>query len=295
MAKDNGNWILIKNKNIVYRLIYYKLESFDGSFYINFVRKGKAEKKWTYKIDSENRINELTQIDEEIRKGADVSYHSSGYINYKNVHSMPIFGEPIFNITKPLTFIIYSIPSIKKLDIYQDILSENDFVLVLDDIFLDRINFECIIAPWNYIIKNELPVISIRYNNLFSLNILLRINNLQIPDDLMNCFNFACPSEGVYKRPVCDKGEAILYFHQKIMNSNDIIIYSPNSLGIYRMIFAAPMVIPPKINIAFEEKDYWAEVLNISKTNARFRVKDKYGQTIKRESKIKEIILNAEL
>lgn len=203
----------------------------------------------------------------------------------------PIFGEPIFNITKPLAFIIYSIPSIEKLDIHHDTLSENDIILGLDDIFLDRINFECTIAPWNYDFKNDIPMISIRYNKLFSLSIFLRSFHLPIQGEMKDCFNFIAPSMGVYSSPIYDKSEAILFFHQAVMNTSNVIIYSPNNQGIYRMIFSVPMRIPPKINITFEEKDLSVELLEFSRTNARFKVKDKYGQTIKKESKIGRVCL----
>ena len=130
-------------------------------------------------------------------------------------------------------------------------------------------------------------MISLRYYKLFSLNILSNSYTLPIPEELTDCFIFVAPSKGLNNSPVYDKGEAILYFHQSIMNSKDIIIYSPNKLGIYRMIYAVPMIKPPTISLVFEKQDLLAELTEVSKTNAKFKVKDKYGQTIKKESKVK--------
>ena len=55
------------------------------------------------------------------------------------------------------------------------------------------------------------------------------------------------------------------------------------------------MRIPPRVQIDFEETGLQAEILNMSYTNLKFKVKDRYGQTIKKEAKIKGIELDAEL
>lgn len=55
------------------------------------------------------------------------------------------------------------------------------------------------------------------------------------------------------------------------------------------------MRIPPKIRIAFEKQGLCADIFEISITNAKFRVKDRHDQTIKKEVKMTEITLDARL
>lgn len=287
--------ILIKHNENIYRLLNFDLSPSDGSFYVAFVRDGKTDKHWHGEINlaNNNAITGVTSNEEKL-KGASVSYHASGFINYHNLQNKGIYGEPIFEITKPFCFFSYSVPSIKKLDIYNKPVSENDTVLELLGASDNRLNFDCVIAPWDFL-NPEIPSLSIRYERLFSFSVLIHTIPILVLPELNHYFHYLTPPIGIYNESSFNKETALLNFHQKINNTQNLIIYSPNKEGVYRIIFSAPMRIPPEVRIEFEEDGLQAEILELSYTNLKFKVKDKFGQTLKSEVKIRGIELNAEL
>ena len=287
--------ILIKFNECTYRLLTFDLSHSDGSFYVAFVRQGKSDKHWRGEINlTKNEVVTGNATNEEKPKGARVSYHASGFIKFHNLRNQGIYGEPIFQITKPFGFFRYSIPSVEKLDVYTKPVSEDDIVLEISEALNSRVNFDCVIAPWNFVDSDSLGV-SIRYEKLFSFSVLLNNEVLPIPPELNDYFHYLSPSIGTYNQSAFNKETALLNFHQKVQNTRNLIVYSPNREGVYTIIFSVPMRIPPEVHIDFEETGLQAEILDLSYTYLRFRVKDKHGQIIKNEVKLNGMELNAEL
>ncbi len=287
--------ILIKRNESTYRLLNFDLSHSDGSFYIAFVRQGKTEKHWHGEINiANNSVVNGEPSNVEKPKGASMSYHASGFINFHNLRNQGIYGEPIFQITTPFGFFSYSVPSIEKLDIYNKPVSENDIVLEISEALEGRVNFDCVIAPWDFINPTAQGV-GIRYEGLFSFSVFIHTNPLLTLSELDEYFHYLTPLAGIYSESAFNKETALLNFHQKIHNTRNLIIYSPNKEGVYRITFSVPMRIPPEVQIEFEERGLQVEILELSYTNLKFKVKDKFGQTIKNEVKIRSIELNAEL
>jgi hypothetical protein len=262
--------------------------------YVIFVREGKTDKHWQGEINlRKGEVIAGTNINKEKPKGARVSYHASGFIRYHNLKNNDIYGEPIFHITKPFGFFRYSIPSIEKLDIYTKSATENDIILEILNKPSDRISFDCVIAPWDFVFPDS-PGISIRYERLFSFSVLFDSGTLPTPPELNDYFHYFSPSMGLYDQSAFDRETALLHFHQKVQGTRNLIIYSPNSEGVYTVIFSVPMRIAPKVRINFEETSFQIEMLKVSNTHMRFKVKDKYGQTLKKEVKITGLELDAE-
>lgn len=60
--KDKHYRVLIKNNDEYYKLINYKLDYSDGSFYVNFVGSNSTNRHLTYEINfPENTINGIIQ------------------------------------------------------------------------------------------------------------------------------------------------------------------------------------------------------------------------------------------
>jgi len=287
--------ILTRFNGHIYRLLDFKLSHSEGSFYIFFVRKGKTDKQWQGMINwREGGVIAGNEINKEKPKGAKVSYHSSGCIRYHNISNKVIYGEPIFHITQPFGFIRYSIPSVEKLDIYSKPAIEDDIIIEILGKPFGRINFYCVIAPWDYIFPDS-SSISVRYERLFSFSILLNDEALPTPSELNDYFHYFSPSAGLYDQPTFDRETALLHFHPKVQGTRNSIIYSPNNEGVYTVIFSVKKRVPPKVRIALEETSLQIELLKVSNTNIRFKVKDKYDQTVKKEVKITEIELDSNL
>ena len=229
---------------------------------------------------------------EEKDKGARISYHASGLIRFHNLSNSGIYAEPIFNITKPFAFIRYSVPSIEKLDLFSKAPSVEDVILNIPDHNNGRINFDYAVAPWNFVSADS---ISIRYGNLFSFNISLNTEEYSMPSALNEAFQYLTPERGLYSHTAFDRDTALLHFHQKINQTKELIIYPPNGEGVYTIIFSVPMRIAPDVKIEFIQSEYQSEVLVVSYTHLKYRVKDSSGNIVKTEVQIARIELDAEL
>ena len=103
------------------------------------------------------------------------------------------------------------------------------------------------------------------------------------------------PSKGLFTHGLLDKGTALIRFHQTISQTNGMIIYPPNGEGVWKIVFAVPMRIPPNMKIRFEDEALTVEELSKSVAVVRFCVKDRNGDTIKEARRIMEIVASAEL
>ncbi len=296
MGIKNYQKVLIKQNNKYYYLFNLELSISDGSLYISFPRKGVNYKYNKLDINDSGIIN-ISNKKNQIPKTKLISYHASGLIHYKNLDTKSIYGEPIFDITKLFTFVHYSVPKISLLDEYLKEINNNDHIietLVKADL---RNNFSISIAPERSEFKT-IDGFEITFKNLC--NILVFINNIviTIPKNIEQHFIHLMPSEGLFNEQKYSKSDSQLFFHQKISNIQDVIIYHPNGEGIYKMFFAVPMRITPKVKIQFSNPNLTAILMDDktrTNTTLTFKVKDNKNNFIKTPSDIINIELDAEL
>ncbi|MDD2895778.1 MAG: hypothetical protein PHG81_07125 [Aliarcobacter sp.] len=289
MARLDSKNIFIKFNEKIYKFINCKLEQKDGSFYISFIRNGENEE--SYILDSINMKPKLVQHEEARKKLKRVSYHASGCVIYHDTGLSSNYFEPISNITQLNPFSIWSIPSINALEETSKV-NEEDYII---DTIIDegRIDFHYILAPWNY--KVEGNHIAIRYDNFFSLLIIPIKPLSNIPKEIEKAFTVMAPNEGLYKSQIIGNDQALINYHQKLMNTKDIIIYSPNKDGIYTIITSVPMRIPPKIKVIFLDPTLKIEEFGAAKNNVvKFKVIDSNNSYIKTEKSILSIELDSD-
>jgi hypothetical protein len=267
----------------------------DGSLVFTFPRKGNSDLHWNWMcpVNNTDEHSEVVEINVSRRKGHKITYHTSGQINYDN--DRRIYSEPLFDIKKFFPFAYYSIPSIELLD--KGAPKQDSITIDLGEDTDTRITFTLGISPWNEVLPHTFYNLNIRYEDLFALHLIITVDTLfTIPKEFEEShFVFGSPNMGLCKRICCSPNNALTAFHQKFNRIRDVIIYSPNSEGIYRLIYATEMRVPPQIEIEFEDEEYMPEIVHKTKAYALFYVKDKYGNRIKREVKIKSINLDAEL
>lgn len=295
MANFDTKSLLIHYKNEHYKLLNYKFMLKDGSLVFTFPRKGNSALRWNWMcpINNTSEPPEVIEINVPKRKGHKITYHTSGQINYD--YSRKIYSEPLFDIKKFFPFTYYSIPSIELL--YKETPKQDSVTIDLGDNIDTRITFTLGISPWNEVLPHTFYNLNIRYEGLFALHLIITADTpFTIPKEFEEShFVFGFPNMGLCERIYCSPNNALTAFHQKFNRIQDVIIYTPNSEGIYRLIYATEMRVPPQIEIEFEEDGYMLEIVCKTKAYALFRVKDKYGNRIKREVKIKSITLDAEL
>lgn len=295
---DTGNYqkVLIKQNNKFYYLFNFELSISDGSLYISFPRKGV---NYDFnKLDIENnQIISVLNKKEQIPKTKAISYHASGFIHYKNLNTRGIYGEPIFDITRLFTFIHYSVPNISLLDEYLGDIGSNDHVIEAPVWANLRNNFSISIAPENSEFKNTTSF-GVVIKNLCSILVFVNDFLIKLPNNLENHFVHLMPSEGLFSEQKYSKPDSQLFFHQKINNVQDVIIYRPNGEGVYKMFFAVPMRIAPKAKIQFSDPKLTAILIdNSTRTNTTltFKVKDGKNNYVKEPKDIINVELDAEL
>lgn len=296
MVKNNCQKVLIKQNNKYYYLFNLELSVSDGSLYLSFPRKGI---NYEYnKMDvGESGLIKISSKKTQIPKTKSISYHASGFIHYKNLDTKGIYGEPIFEITKPFTFIHYSVPKISLLDEYLEDINENDHIIEAP-IWADlRNNFSISIAPENSDLKN-VAGFGILFKNLCSILVFMNNISIALPKNIDQHFVHLMPFEGLFSEQKYSQSDSQLFFHQKINNVQDVIIYRPNGEGVYKMFFAVPMRITPKVKIQFSDPKLTAILMDDktrTNTTLTFKVKDNKNNFVKKPVNITNIELDAEL
>lgn len=287
MSKKDYKRVLISSNGKIYDFLRCSLQNIDGSFYITFSRKGENIESNNINLENGSFIN--IQLEKPINKLKKISYHASGQVNYHNTNHSSNYFEPISNITKKNLFVIWSIPKIKLLD---EITSSSDDIIIQIDNDDIRLNFSFILIPISFIINEQHILLS--YDKLFSFAIIIDTHEIKIDETLKNHFITISPS-GLFKKQVLSQKQALINFHQKINSTNKLIVYTPNSEGVYTIITSVIMRIAPKLTIKFFDESYKLEVISCKEHTIKFKIKDKYGNVIKKEIPMENIILDSEL
>ncbi len=296
MGTKNCQKVLIRQNNKFYYLFNLELSVSDGSLYISFPRKGVNYEFNKLDVDNSGVIN-ISNKKDQIPKTKAISYHASGLIHYKNLDTKSIYGEPIFDVTKLFTFIHYSVPKISLLDEYLEDIDTNDHIIEAPIEADLRNNFSISIAPEDSELKT-VASFGIILKNLCS--ILVFINNIvvKLPKEINQHFVNLMPSQGLFNEQKYPQSSSQLFFHQKINNVQDVIIYHPNGEGVYKMFFAVPMRIAPQVKIQFSDPKLTAILMDDktrTNTTLTFKVKDSKNNFVKEPKNIINVELDAEL
>jgi hypothetical protein len=289
MAKLDSRNIYIESEGALRKFMNCKIEPNDGSFYVSFLRSGENSETVTFNskdMELKNKVHDKPR-----KKLVRISYHSTGCVLYRNSEIGANYFEPITRLTQPNAFATWSIPAIKKLEIVTET-EEQDFIISLPP-NLGRIEFNIVLAPWNLEIEEN--HIAIRYEGILSLIIIPFQNGFIPPKELTEHFITVAPNTGLFEKQALPNDQALIEYHQQINNTRDLIIYSPNNEGVFKIITAVPMRIAPEVNIEFLDQQYKMELLSNKNNVVKFKVKDKNNHTVKHEVAIKSITLNSEL
>lgn len=289
MSKSRKIYIS-SNKNL-YKFLSYVLQDSDGSLYIIIERSGTN--KEFVEFDSRDYQLKYVTLDNRRDKRKRISYHASGCVRYHNISKSINCFEPITGVTQPNIVAAFIIPRIDKLDISDTPPTDEDFVIPMNWSSKSKIQFTFIVAPWN--MQSNSVHIAIRYKDIFSFILQISESEISIPSELENHFIFMTPERGLFEQQVIDNDNALILFHQKINETKTIIIYPPDGEGVWKIICAVPMRIPPNLSIRFQDNSYSFDVVSKTVSVVKFKVKDKHNHTVKKEVAISEIILDAEL
>jgi hypothetical protein len=289
MAKLESKNIYIESGGIFYKFMNCKVEPGDGSFYITLLRDGANSETVTF--DSVDFTPITISHDEPRKKLVRISYHSSGCVLYRHTEISANYFEPICHLTKKNIFAAWSIPSIDKLD-QADAIQDDDFVFSIQA-DSRRIEFTLILAPWNEEVEEE--HLAIRYEGLLSLIVIPSNPYLNTPEQLKDHFMTLAPNKGLFAKQVIANDQALIDYHQKINNTNDMILYSPNKSGINTIITAVPMRIAPILKIKYQDDRYETEMISCKNNVIKFKVKNEHGRVVKKDVPIIGVELDSRL
>lgn len=289
MSKLDSRSILIESNGNIYKFLNCKVEPNDGSFYVTLLRDGQNSETVTF--DSVSHSLVTIAHDEPRKKLVRISYHSSGCTLYHHTEISSNYFEPISRLTKPNVFAAWSIPSLDRLD-KADSVKDEDFVITVNE-EKERIEFTLMLAPWD----QEVMVdhFAVRYEGLLSLIVIPAKPSVEIPDGLDEHFITLAPNKGLYDEQAVASDLALIEYHQKIQETRDLILYSPNKAGIYTAITAVPMRAAPNVKVEFVQEGYQMEVVSSKNNVVKFKVKNEHGHIVKAETPIRGIELCSEL
>jgi len=285
MSKLDSRSILIENNGITYKFLNCKIEPNDGSFYVTLLRDGANSETVTFNSDNHSLVT--IEHDEPRKKLVRISYHSSGCTLYHYTEISCNYFEPISRLTRLNVFAAWSIPSLDRLD-KADSIQDEDFVITVND-GRGRIEFTLILAPWDQVVATD--HFAVRYEGILSLIVIPSKPSAKIPTDLNEHFITLAPNKGLYDTQVIESDLALVEYHQRIQNTRDLIIYSPNKAGIYTIITAVPMRVAPKVKVEFFREGYQMELVSSKNNVVKFRATNRHGHVVKEEAPIKGIEL----
>lgn len=289
MSKLDSRKIFIESNGNIYEFLNCKIEPNDGSFYVTLLRDGENSETVTF--DSVSRSPVTITHDEPRKKLVRISYHSSGCVLYRHTEIGSNYFEPIARLTRPNVFAAWSIPSLDRLDKVGSVRDE-DFVISVNE-EKERIEFTLMLAPWGQEVEGD--HFAVRYEGLLSLIVIPVKPSVEIPEGLNEHFMTLAPNKGLYDSQAIADDLALIEYHQKIHETRDLILYSPNKVGIYTAITAVPMRIAPNVKIEFLQEGYQMELVSSKNNVVKFKVKNEHGHIIKAETPIRSIKLCSEL
>jgi hypothetical protein len=290
MSQNTNRKILLSIGETIYSFLTYQLEDADGSFYI-FIQRGGRNHEHLQFSSNDPRVLRLP-LEHGRGRRKKISYHSSGCVRYHNTDFSAKYFEPLLCLTRPNAIGSFVVPSVSRLDILDGLPTDDDFVLEVTE-YSEPIEFHFLIAPWDFHIASH--HVAVRYEGLFAFILELSHPTIAIPQEAMGHFIFAVPEQGVFEQQAIDKHNALISFHQRLNKARDLILYSPNKEGVYKIICAVPMRIPPQAEITFLDSQYSAEVIQATESVVKFHVKNQHGHTVKQEVPITSVALHAEL
>ena len=287
--------IFIRDQDKTYKFLNYEFQDDrDGSLYIVFDRVGRGP-GLTWASRTGNAPVEYQKEPEKFK----ISYHPCGHVRFHNVGGRPksIHCEPIYAITKKQPLAYISIPSVASLDA-ADEPEEAEMIFDWPANIIGRVTVWIELGPPNLESPFEagtMPIAGISYDRWFAIFVSLGSSPFPIPEGI--------PAEAVIKTvPDQDfviervtQEQAVINFHQarRGVRHEAVASFQPNS-GVYRIIFAVPMRVPPELTVEFYDVNLSAEITHCTTYEVRFRVRGPGGYKMEWVP-VKGFSLNADL
>ena len=293
MAKAFKARVQLRHSEKVYRLLSVELNpGSDGSLHVIMVRDGVTESSVTVKVEDQSVSVSPPRTS---RRGFRLTYHPTGQVNFHYIVGASIFMEPIFHIRRCEALIDFSVPDVDRLDIARQTGDEDTVI----EVPRGRLDFALAIAPWDAPQPQSNSILwAWTWQPLFSLWLL---QAPPPPQQLLNAqpnhFLYVPRQSGLFPSLCIGMGEAMVSFHQALHEVRSDILYYPDGEGVCRIVYVVPMRIAPSVEVRFRDPTLSAEIIKLTTTEQRYRVRDGKGRLVRdaRAVDVAHLIRDAEL
>ncbi|MBU1234253.1 MAG: hypothetical protein KKD01_13555 [Proteobacteria bacterium] len=245
-------------------------DSIDGSIYLALVRENEQTTGYKGQFCIKDQAVEKIAPVTDVNKIVKVSYHTSGIINYHNLSNSRITSEPLYNIKNQFWFIDYLVNDLRLLTCSPS--SKNAIFINLPEKEGDEYyRFRFFVS--NKKVQNHIVIDFC--SALYYLTLEVSLGKSPEKEKLMP-FYYLTPSAGL--REETDKINSTVMFHQKLNETNGIIIYEPNISGIYTIIYHEERRSIPKREslIQLINSEHRVEFTSVKKHYAKFYIRNKH-------------------
>ena len=287
--------ILIRHEGKTYKFLNYEFQDDrDGSLYIVFDRVGKGP-GMTWASRTGNVPTTYTKEGEKFR----ISYHPCGHVRFHSIAGRPksIHYEPIYAITRKQQLAFISIQNIESLNSADEIENQN-VICDWPENAAGRVTIWIELGPPSLekpFEPSNLPLVGVTYDRWFAIFISLGISPFPIPQEIPQQAVIKMVPDQDFITERISREQAVINFHQAkhAMKHEAVTSFKPTS-GVYRIVFAVPMRMPPQLTVEFFDARLSAEVDVCNTYEVRFRVRGPGGY-VNEWVPIKGFTLNAEL
>jgi hypothetical protein len=264
----------------------------DGSLYLTLDRVSR--RRWDPATDAPLTSEDLSEYP--ALPKLKLSYHATGRIHLSGLsggREARRYGEPTFAVSQPLPLFVVSIPGPEALDPFTEGISATDFVTTPLEAGQGRRSIDIWILPDR---DDVVPTGSlvVKYEGWFRIAVVGSPNHPPLQPGAERAVITMVPTQGLFPRQVLGRHQAVGFFHKKVTGSQGQVYYwNPNKQE-FRVIFAVPMRVPPRVEVDLEDPNLRVDIVKTTESEARFVVVGPGGR-LSSPPRIAKIIADAEL
>jgi hypothetical protein len=264
----------------------------DGSLYLTLDRVSR--RRWDPATDAPLTCEDLGKYPELPK--LKLSYHATGRIHLSGLsggREVRRYGEPTFAVSQPLPLFVVSIPGPRALDSFEEAVSATDFVAKPLEAGRERSSFDLWILPDR---DDAVPIgaLVVKYEGWFRIAVVASPNHPPLQPGAELAVITMVPDQGLFPRQVLDRHQALGFFHRKITGSQGIVSYWNPNKHEFRVIFAVPMRVPPRLEVDLEDPNLRVDIVRVTESEARFVVVGPGGR-LSSPPRLVKIIADSEL
>jgi hypothetical protein len=282
-----------------YRFLNIESSTRDGSLSITIRRDGRSQvsHQWSTRPDCQTPVR--VELPAERAKNKQITIHQSGRINFHET-GKAIFVEPLMVISSVVPIYRYRIPRISRLTLLESETDSEDVDFDLSDLADDAQSFSLYVGPEGMV--PGVRAVKLAYLRRYALVVALDPQPYVPPSEFAEHFVTLTPERGTADAQQMPEDQSLIVYHQGLHETRGLIIYGPNGAGVWQIVFAVPMRIPPRVVIAPVDSNLYVDDADITRDSraenamVRFKVRERATRAIiKRPIAFKAIELDAEL